>query len=152
MHELIWLSKTEEETRRCGYLFAENCRGNVVVLLNGALGAGKTVFVRGLASGFGVEQEISSPSFNLMNIYSGSRHKLFHIDAFREKFLTWGALNLDDIIVEPFCCAVEWPEHFFEYPEDLAKFYVTIEPSNECRLITIKTQDKNLLFQLSVKD
>jgi tRNA A37 threonylcarbamoyladenosine biosynthesis protein TsaE len=86
-----------------------------------------------------------------MNVYSGFRHKFFHIDAFREKSLTWDALNLDDIIVEPFCGAIEWPEHCFEYPEDLTTFYVTIEPNNEHRLITIKTQDKNFLFELSAK-
>jgi tRNA threonylcarbamoyladenosine biosynthesis protein TsaE len=54
MHELVWPSKSEEETQQCGRLFAQNCQGSIVVLLNGALGAGKTVFVRGLASGFGV--------------------------------------------------------------------------------------------------
>ncbi|MDR2720836.1 MAG: tRNA (adenosine(37)-N6)-threonylcarbamoyltransferase complex ATPase subunit type 1 TsaE [Puniceicoccales bacterium] len=152
MHELVWFSETEDETQHCGYLFAQNCQGNVLVLLSGPLGAGKTVFVRGLARGFGIEREICSPSFNLMNIYAGSHYTLFHIDAFREKFVTWEALNIDDIAVEPFCCAVEWSEHFFEYPEDLDKFHISIALNDQRRIFSIKAQNSNLLCRFSTED
>lgn len=148
MHELVWSSETEDETQHCGYLFAQNCQGNVLVLLDGPLGAGKTVFIRGLARGFGVGREICSPSFNIMNVYAGSCYTLFHIDAFREKSTTWDVLNIDDIAAEPFCCAVEWSEHFFEYPEDLDRFHISIEPNDQRRIITIRAQNSDFLLRL----
>ncbi|MDR1255791.1 MAG: tRNA (adenosine(37)-N6)-threonylcarbamoyltransferase complex ATPase subunit type 1 TsaE [Puniceicoccales bacterium] len=151
MHELVWLSETEEETQRCGRLFAQNCQSNAIILFSGMLGVGKTVFIRGLARGFGVKNEVSSPSFNLMNAYEGARYKFFHIDAFRERSLTWDSLNLDDIVTEPFCCAIEWAEHFSRFPEDVEKFYVTIELVDDQRMITIKSENKNFLCALSTE-
>ncbi|MDR0679454.1 MAG: tRNA (adenosine(37)-N6)-threonylcarbamoyltransferase complex ATPase subunit type 1 TsaE [Puniceicoccales bacterium] len=152
MHELTLISENWTETQRYGQLFAENCHGNVVILLSGVLGAGKTTFIKGLAKGFGVKREISSPSFNLMNVYTGSRYKLFHIDTFREKSLSWDFLNLDDILEEPFCCAVEWAEHFCGCPEDLEKIYITIEAygNTNRRTITTKAQNKSFLCKLSL--
>lgn len=85
------ISKNEKETLRFAKKFAKSLRGGEVVGLIGELGAGKTVFVKGLARGLGVRQEIHSPTFLLMKIYNvrpstNSGHKikhLCHVDAYR---------------------------------------------------------------------
>ncbi len=82
----------------------------VWLALHGDLGVGKTTFVGGLASGFGIVGAITSPSFAILNIYQGKR-QLLHVDAYR--LASEGEadeLLLDDWIRPPFCVAVEWPE------------------------------------------
>ncbi len=75
---------SEEETFRLARGDGLGFNGTEVVLLVGELGAGKTVFAKGLASGAGVMDVngVSSPSFTLVNIYQG-RHRVFHIDLYR---------------------------------------------------------------------
>lgn len=83
--------KNEKETSEFAEKFAKTLRGGEVIALVGELGAGKTVFTRGLASGFGIKQKIQSPTFLLMKIYnvrpstsSGNKIKhLCHVDAYR---------------------------------------------------------------------
>jgi tRNA threonylcarbamoyladenosine biosynthesis protein TsaE len=77
-------TRSEEETFELARRMAENFKGKEVVLLSGELGAGKTVFAKGLAAGAGVVaiDRVSSPSFTLVNIYEG-RWPVFHIDLYR---------------------------------------------------------------------
>lgn len=80
---LEWLTTSEDETQKGGRRLGACLRGGEVVALDGDLGAGKTVFVRGLAQGLSLGAEIvSSPSFTLMAEYPG-RIPLVHIDLFR---------------------------------------------------------------------
>lgn len=93
--------KNEKETLVFAEKFAETLRGGEVLALVGELGAGKTVFTRGLAKGFGIKSRVQSPTFLLMKIYNvipstGSGHKiknLVHVDAYR----LGGASELVDI-------------------------------------------------------
>ena len=75
------VTKSEEETLKVAYYLASKIKGNKVICLNGELGAGKTVFVRGFCKFFGID-EISSPTFTLVNEYSGS-YPVFHFDVYR---------------------------------------------------------------------
>ncbi len=81
---LFLVSYSEEETIAIARNLAESWKGKEIALLYGELGAGKTVFARGLAAGLGVKDinEVCSPSFTLINIYYG-RFPIFHIDLFR---------------------------------------------------------------------
>lgn len=84
--------------------------------LRGDLGAGKTSFVRGLARAWGIEGPVTSPSFNLLNLYKGSERTLIHIDAYRLQSPEQAeGLLLDDFLEPPYCLAVEWPEQFPSY-------------------------------------
>lgn len=78
------LTNSEEETFSLAERLASSFSGTEVVLLCGELGAGKTVFAKGLASGCGVTDPglVTSPSFTLVNIYQG-RFPVFHIDLYR---------------------------------------------------------------------
>lgn len=82
--------KNEKETLVFAEKFAKTLHGGEVIALVGELGAGKTVFARGLARGFGIKERVQSPTFLLMKIYNvgpstGSGHIKFlcHVDAYR---------------------------------------------------------------------
>jgi tRNA threonylcarbamoyladenosine biosynthesis protein TsaE len=77
-------TRSEEETFELARRMAAGFEGREVVLLTGELGAGKTVFAKGLAAGAGVvaTERVSSPSFTLVNVYEG-KWPVFHIDLYR---------------------------------------------------------------------
>ncbi len=76
-------TRTEEETAHIGELLGSTINQPLVVALDGELGTGKTVFVRGAAAGLGVEeQQVSSPTFVLLKIYHG-RLPVYHFDFYR---------------------------------------------------------------------
>jgi tRNA threonylcarbamoyladenosine biosynthesis protein TsaE len=75
-------TRTESETAALGEMFGRNLEQPLVIALRGELGAGKTVFVRGAARGVGVTEQITSPTFVLLKIYSG-RLPLYHFDFYR---------------------------------------------------------------------
>jgi tRNA threonylcarbamoyladenosine biosynthesis protein TsaE len=80
----VWESPSAEETFEVGARVGARLAGGEVLLLHGTLGAGKTVFVKGLAAGLGIDvDEVSSPSFTLVNRYDGGRLTLYHIDLYR---------------------------------------------------------------------
>ncbi len=81
---LLFISNSEEETIAIARNLAESWEGKEIAFLYGELGAGKTVFARGLAAGLGVRDiyEVCSPSFALVNIYYG-RFPIYHVDLFR---------------------------------------------------------------------
>src|SRR5947208_2723079 len=77
-------TRNEDETRAFGARLAAHLRGGELVGLSGDLGAGKTVFVRGLAEGLAVPTaKVRSPTFTLVNEYSGGRLPMYHIDLYR---------------------------------------------------------------------
>lgn len=106
-------NETEAFARALGAL----CRGGERIALNGEMGAGKTTFVRGLASGLGLEaNEISSPTFTLMHVHDATeadpKRSLVHVDAYRLEDpselldLGWQEILDDDTNV----VVVEWPQ------------------------------------------
>ena len=80
----VFTTRSEEETFELARKMAAGFKGTEIVLLIGELGAGKTVFAKGVATGAGVADadRVSSPSFTLVNVYEG-RHRVFHIDLYR---------------------------------------------------------------------
>ena len=102
-------------------------KSGILITLEGELGAGKTVFVRGLARGLGIPTEaITSPTYVLQHIYRGGRLLLYHMDAYRiaggaREFEASGLLEcLDD--PQAVVC-LEWPERLagFQWPTDRIK-------------------------------
>jgi tRNA threonylcarbamoyladenosine biosynthesis protein TsaE len=90
---------------------AASLRAGDVVLLTGNLGAGKTVFVRGLASGLGIDPEaVSSPTFTIVHEYRGGRLTLYHADLYRLERTAAEDIGLEELGVRDGVLAVEWPD------------------------------------------
>jgi tRNA threonylcarbamoyladenosine biosynthesis protein TsaE len=114
------ISRSEEETYKTAFDLAKSMPMPAHVLLYGDLGAGKTVFAKGLAEGFGVSDvnEVSSPTFTLINQYSG-RVRIYHIDLYRIETGKLEGLGLEEIFDDPSAAViVEWAERLgtFETP------------------------------------
>src|SRR3954471_11671309 len=105
------ITRSEAETISVARDIAASLSAGDVLLLSGDLGAGKTAFVRGLAEGLGVSRdEVSSPTFTLIQEYRGGRLPLFHVDLYRiEDPREFDELGLDEI-AEDGVLAVEWAE------------------------------------------
>ncbi|HZP26590.1 MAG TPA: tRNA (adenosine(37)-N6)-threonylcarbamoyltransferase complex ATPase subunit type 1 TsaE [Dehalococcoidia bacterium] len=125
-----------EETRRLGERLGAVLRPEDVILLSGELGAGKTVFVEGLARGLGVAHAVSSKSFVLLGEYTG-RIKLYHADLYRlESVEQVEELGLDDYCSDG-ALVVEWPERawdLFSGDALVVRFSIVDESSRELTL------------------
>ena len=77
-----YVSESESDTYKIAAEFSGTLKGGEIVLLGGELGAGKTAFVKGLAAALGITDEITSPTFTLMNTYKGTL-TLYHFDVYR---------------------------------------------------------------------
>jgi tRNA threonylcarbamoyladenosine biosynthesis protein TsaE len=115
-----WTCRTVAETFELGVRTGESLRGGEIMLLDGPLGAGKTIFTKGLASGLGLDaDEVTSPSFTLVNHYGEGRLPLYHIDLYR---LSAGAsaahaVDLDELLSnEQAVIVIEWAERMGRYP------------------------------------
>jgi tRNA threonylcarbamoyladenosine biosynthesis protein TsaE len=115
-----WISPGPEDTFALGAQVGASLAGGEILLLDGPLGAGKTIFAKGVASGLGVEQdEVTSPSFTLVNVYDEGRLKLFHMDLYRlaEGATAAHAVDLDELLLdESAVFIIEWSERMGKYP------------------------------------
>ncbi len=111
------ITHSEQETKDLAKKIAAKLSGGMILCLYGELGAGKTTFVKGLAKGLGIKDNITSPTFALMNFYKIRNPKseirnLVHIDTYRlkneEELIQIGA---EDYVGAPDSITViEWPE------------------------------------------
>jgi tRNA threonylcarbamoyladenosine biosynthesis protein TsaE len=102
------VTKSDEETAALGARLAQELRAGAVIHLFGDLGAGKTVFVRGLAQGLGLDpDEVSSPTFTLIQEYRGGRVTLYHVDLYRLEGAEVRDLGLDALTADG-VLAIEW--------------------------------------------
>ena len=104
-------TQSENDTADSGRELARGLIAGDVVLLHGDLGAGKTAFVGGLAEGLGIaREEVSSPTFTLVQEYRGGRLTLFHADLYRlNDPREIDDLGLDEVATEG-VLAIEWAE------------------------------------------
>ena len=124
MRMAVFISRSAEQTINFAREYASSLKGGDVVLLNGEMGAGKTVFAKGVALGIGIDDEILSPTYAYMNDYGG---KLYHYDCYR---LSSGAqaegLGLVDYFYGDGVCLVEWAQNIADVLPENCKT-VTIE-------------------------
>lgn len=120
------ISKSVTDTENAGAAFAKSLKPGSVVAMYGDLGAGKTAFVRGMASGLNSASRVTSPTFTIVNEYDGDI-ELFHFDMYRLN----SADELFDIGWEDYLrcdgiCVVEWSENVSDV-FDGTEVSVTIE-------------------------
>jgi tRNA threonylcarbamoyladenosine biosynthesis protein TsaE len=136
---LVLESRSPDDTRRFGEALGRAAEAGDVILLSGELGAGKTVFVQGIARGLGFDGQVSSKSFVLMGEYP-ARLTLYHADLYRlESPEQVDELGIDEISADG-VLVVEWPERG-DYVLPAERLILHFEVTGEdTRLITVGAQ------------
>src|SRR5438046_3753919 len=123
------VSNSERETFDIGIRIGSQLSGGEIILLNGRLGAGKTMLVKGVAHALGIdEEEVTSPLCTLVNPHHG-RLLLYHIDLYRldEGSSAAHAVDLDEILTdEAAVVIIEWGERLGHYPLPAGVWQVSI--------------------------
>ena len=142
-------SENPDNTRLIGQLFGNMIDKGSIIQLDGYLGAGKTVFVKGIASGLGIDEDPNSPTFVILSVYEGEM-PLFHFDFYRlSKIDELEDLNYRDYFYDDGITVVEWAENIPEaFPGNSIKINIAVPMENGAetdRIITIKGEKQWLL-------
>ena len=128
---MVFESTSSQMTFEFAKKIGQNLKSGDVLCLDGDLGVGKTVFTKGVAAGLGIKDDVSSPTFTLVQEYYGGRLPLYHFDVYRID----GLWDMDDLGYEEYfygegVCLVEWGSMIKElFPENT--IYVRIEKDLE---------------------
>ena len=132
------LAVTEQELVAWGERFGHSAEAPLLVTVTGELGAGKTTLVKAICRGYGVTEEVTSPTFALVHQYRAPRSPVYHLDLYRLK----GPADLtnigwDDVLAEEALVLVEWPERAGDrVPRDHIPISLQHLPERpECRLL-----------------
>ena len=105
-----YISKSEQDTINFAKDYAKKLKTGDIIILSGELGSGKTKFVQGILEYFGLENEISSPTFTIVNEYNTSNLNIYHFDVYRledsDEFYAMGG----DEYFSKGICLIEWGE------------------------------------------
>lgn len=124
-------TSSPDETAAIAANFAERLAPGDVVVLRGELGSGKTVFVRGAAGALGFDGRVTSPTFAIGNVYSGSNAEIAHLDLYRLAEIDVGdEAVLDDFLTPERIAFVEWPHDELANAERL-RAVVALEHAGE---------------------
>ena len=116
--DMTYVSHSETDTRGLAHDFSKRVVGGEVVALYGGLGSGKTNFVKGFCRNFNVDDQVSSPTFVLMNIYQrDSINLIHHFDFYRiTSRAELNELGLNEYLSDNNCISlIEWPERVIEW-------------------------------------
>ena len=138
------ISNDPNETFSIGEQIGASLTGGEVVLLNGGLGAGKTLLTKGIVNALGYDaREVTSPSFTLVNLYKTERFDVYHIDLWRldGKMDVAAAVGLDEIVEnENAVTIIEWADRLGTFSFSKSVIRVNIEgDGDEPRVITIES-------------
>jgi len=135
-----YTTNSAEETACIAAEFAKTAAAGDIICLSGPLGAGKTVFAQGFAQGLGYTEQVTSPTFTIMQVYEGGRLPIYHFDWYR---LEGGVDELEGIGYEDFFFAegvsiIEWPEMAMEaIPPNATRVVIDGDFSKGTRELTI---------------
>ena len=151
---MIIETESPEETLAFAGKVSELLKSGDVVTLDGDLGAGKTVFSKGIAKGLGIDEPVTSPTFIIMQEYEGGRLPLYHFDVYRiEDPEELYAIGADEYINGSGVCLIEWATQVEEIiPEDAIRVTIVreTEKGDGHRKITVKglsASDEELLMK-----
>ena len=127
-----FILENEEQTKQLAQKLAQFLQPQDVLLLDGDLGAGKTTFTKGLASGLGIKKNVKSPTFTLIREYQEGRLPLYHMDVYRLEETGGADLGLEEYFNADGVSVVEWSQFV---AEDLPDTYLLIkllkDPTND---------------------
>ena len=140
-----FICRTPEETFDAGEKLGETLRGGEMILLTGGLGAGKTLFTKGVLYALEYDvDEVTSPSFTLVNLYKTTRFDVYHIDLWRldENSDVAFAVGLPEILEdETAVVIIEWSERLknFRFPEKTIRVSIAGD-GDEARKLKVKSE------------
>ena len=137
------ITKNEKETIGLAKKYAKTLKGGEIIGLSGDLGSGKTIFAKGLAVGFKIKRNITSPTFVVMKVYPVTDHPTIntfvHIDAYRLEPNT----NISEIGIDEYLnradtvIVIEWPENIIKFLPKSSKLININNQVGNKRLITL---------------
>ena len=136
------ISNSPAETEKIGEKLAQSLKGTEVIALFGGLGMGKTAFTRGLCRGLGVADGVSSPTFALVNEYSG-KVNIYHFDMYR--VTTWDDLYSTGFFdyIDTGVLVIEWSENIEgALPDNALKITISRGENDNQRIFEIEGTDK----------
>lgn len=141
---LKFISNNDEETKAVGFSLASKLKDRDIVILSGDLGSGKTKFTEGFLSFFGLDDEISSPTFTIVNEYSKDNVNIFHFDVYRledlDEFYAIGGPDYFDRGI----CLIEWGELIEPILSKYIKINISKDDNNDnIRYINIEYINHN---------
>lgn len=135
--------KSVDETYALAKKVADTLDGGEVLLLDGDLGAGKTTFTKGLAKALGVKEEVTSPTFTILNVYEDGRLKLNHLDMYRvESSDELAELGIEECFDEDAVTVIEWNK-FEHFDGKVIKISVKILGETKREYDIVLQQDEN---------
>lgn len=124
---MVMESYSAEETFRLGEMTGGKLKPGAVICLDGDLGAGKTVFVKGVAKGLGITDTVCSPTFTILQEYRDGRMPLYHFDVYRiEDPEEMYEIGFDEYLYGEGVCLIEWAKNIAELiPDGALKITIT---------------------------
>lgn len=134
-----YLSHSPAQTETIGEALGKQLKSGSVVAYRGGLGMGKTAFTRGLARGLGCTGRVTSPTFTIVNEYSGTL-PLFHFDMYRlDSSDALFDIGWEDYLERHGVCAVEWSENVADaLPDDTITVTIARGSEENDRIITVE--------------
>jgi tRNA threonylcarbamoyladenosine biosynthesis protein TsaE len=144
--EGIFEVNSAAETKALGEKFANEAKGGTVIALLGDLGTGKTVFTKGLAKGLGIEDDIVSPTFTILESYESGKMPLHHFDVYRiGDSEEMEEVGFDDCVYSDGITVVEWAtiiEDIMPKGTFVVEIKKDLEKGNDYRKIIIRKTEK----------
>ena len=139
---MIYETTSEKETFELGKNLGEQAKAGQIFCLNGDLGVGKTVFTQGFAKGLGIEENVNSPTFTIIQVYEEGRIPLYHFDVYRigdpEEMYEIG---YEEYFFGEGVCLIEWSKLIDELiPEEAINIEIdkNLEKGLDYRKITVE--------------
>ena len=154
---MLLYSRHDEATLALGALLAKYLKYGQVIALQGDLGAGKTVISRGVASGLGITEPVTSPTFTVAQEYrTPDGHWLYHLDMYRiDDEMAAVAFGIEEYLFSPIAITlVEWPERIvklLEGKKSCVTIHITHE-GDECRAIELPDELGKQLLAAGLPD
>lgn len=137
MQPMILHTASPQQTQELANRFAKLLKGGEIIFLRGPIGAGKTVFVKGIAAALGLKTSPTSASFSLMKRYSNRKNTLFHIDLFRLSEGETFNLGFEEMLEdEKAIILAEWPDPLAQMmPQDRLEIDFILEGGDKRKIV-----------------
>jgi tRNA threonylcarbamoyladenosine biosynthesis protein TsaE len=130
-------SRSEDDTRELAENIESEKFPGMVICLNGELGSGKTLFVKAFAKALGIEDEVTSPTFNIIKEYLDGEMELYHMDVYRAED-NYESIGIEDYFNRDGVTIIEWADLISDIlPEERLDINIVVAGENS-RIITLK--------------